>query len=205
MDNTSDDDTAGPGVAASSPRMPKLVCFDLDYTLWPLWVDTHVSPPLKRKGSKDINKIYDKYDSQMSFYSDVPSILVELKDSPDVHVAIASRTSAPKAAEQALDQLLIPQSSRPEAGLIRAIECFNTKEIYPGSKLTHFRSIHKKTRIPYEEMVFFDDESRNREVAKLGVTFVLVPHGVDRAIYEKGLQDWRDSRGEKAEKVFTER
>ncbi len=26
-------------------------------------------------------------------------------------------------------------------------------EIYPGSKLRHFRSIQKKTGIPYEEMV----------------------------------------------------
>lgn len=29
--------------------LPKIIAFDLDYTLWPFWVDTHVTPPLKAK------------------------------------------------------------------------------------------------------------------------------------------------------------
>ena len=48
-------------------------------------------------------------------------------------------------------------------------------------------------------------ESRNREVAQLGVTFVLVPEGVNRQIYEKGLQDWRDAREGKTDNTFVER
>ena len=49
-------------------------------------------------------------------------------------------------------------------------------------------------------------ESRNREVASLGLTFVLVPEGVNRRIFEQGLADWRKARGHSgSEKVFVER
>ena len=38
--------------------LPKMLVFDLDYTLWPFWVDTHVSPPLQAKdgGAKSIDR-----------------------------------------------------------------------------------------------------------------------------------------------------
>lgn len=60
-------------------------------------MDTHVDPPLKRRKPDDENVIYDRYNQKMSFYADVPRILVELKDKSEVTVAIASRTSAPRA------------------------------------------------------------------------------------------------------------
>ena len=51
--------------------------------------------------------------------------------------------------------------------------------VLPGSKLRHFKSIHKKTGIPYAEMLFFDDEARNKEVESLGYVcpLRLVPGG----------------------------
>ncbi|OJT02616.1 Magnesium-dependent phosphatase 1 [Trametes pubescens] len=64
-------------------------------------------------------------------------------------------------------------------------------EIYPGSKIKHFKQLHKKTGIPYSEMLFFDDEHRNKEVESLGVTFCLVKSGVNDRAFESGLVEWR--------------
>ena len=66
-------------------------------------------------------------------------------------------------ARQALNELLIPGSLRDDGadptkakgnGVIRAMDVFDhTQEIYPGSKITHFKELHKKTGIAYEDMV----------------------------------------------------
>ncbi|CAE6450226.1 unnamed protein product [Rhizoctonia solani] len=154
-------------MAESTERMPLLVAFDLDYTLWDFWVDTHVSPPFKRDGS-NINQATDRFKTPISFYEDVPRILQHLVDS-DCHIAACSRTSATEEARQLLTLLLLPASpSSNSSAPRRSIDFFDTLEIYPGSKLRHFKSLNKKTGIPYEEMLFFDDEHRNKEVESLG-------------------------------------
>ncbi|WWD19376.1 magnesium-dependent phosphatase-1 [Kwoniella shandongensis] len=171
---------------------PLLVAFDLDYTLWDLWIDTHISPPLKRPGDV-LNKLVDRRGQDLSFYREVPSILAELKRRR-IHIAAASRTSAPELAREALGMLLLP--SEEQGDHLRAVTYFNTMEIYPGSKLRHFKEIHRKTGIPYDQMLFFDDEHRNFEVESLGVTMQLVPSsGTDRKLWNQGLSVWRKKRG----------
>ncbi|WWC93225.1 magnesium-dependent phosphatase-1 [Kwoniella sp. B9012] len=171
---------------------PLLVAFDLDYTLWDLWIDTHISPPIKRKGDV-LNQLVDRRGQDLSFYREVPSILAELKRRR-IHVAAASRTSAPELAREALGMLLLP--SEEGGDHVRAVTYFNTMEIYPGSKLKHFKEIHRKTGIPYDQMLFFDDEHRNYEVESLGVTMQLVPpSGTDRKLWNDGLTLWRKRRG----------
>ena len=47
-----------PVVLRDGGPVPKLLVFDLDYTLWPFWVDTHVTPPVKVKdgGAKLVDR-----------------------------------------------------------------------------------------------------------------------------------------------------
>lgn len=53
--------------------LPKLIVFDLDYTLWPFWVDTHVTPPIKaQEGGL---KVKDRYGEGYGFYNDVAGVL----------------------------------------------------------------------------------------------------------------------------------
>jgi magnesium-dependent phosphatase 1 len=65
-------------------------------------------------------------------------------------------------------------------------------EIYPGSKLNHFKALSEKSGIDCSEMLFFDDEGRNREVTSLGVHFVHVDAraGVTLHQFENALHNY---------------
>lgn len=70
------------------------------------------------------------------------------------------------------------------------------KEIYPGCKTTHFENLSKHSRIPYNEMLFFDDEDRNiKDITAIGVVCVLVDdRGVTRKTVREGLLKFEKER-----------
>ncbi|XP_064148410.1 magnesium-dependent phosphatase 1 isoform X2 [Loxodonta africana] len=80
-------------------RLPKLAVFDLDYTLWPFWVDTHVDPPFHR--SRD-GTVRDSRSRTVRLYPDVPEVLERLQGL-GVPVAAASRTGEIEGANQLLE------------------------------------------------------------------------------------------------------
>lgn len=49
----------------------------------------------------------------------------------------------------------------------------------------------------YEDMLFFDDESRNRDTEKLGVVMRLVRNGVTRSEVDAGVREWRQRNAER--------
>ena len=55
--------------------------------------------------------------------------------------------------------------------------------------------IKKASGVEYEEMLFFDDEGRNRNVEGLGVCFWLVPGGMGAGECDRGVWEWRKRRG----------
>lgn len=152
---------------------PRVLVFDLDYTLWPFWVDTHVTPPFRRKG----NDIVDSYDQKIRYYKEVPNVLKRLSEE-GYELGVASRTSEIEGANQLLK-------------LFDWDKYFQYKEIYPGSKVTHFSRIHRASGVDYKDMIFFDDEHRNIvDVGKLGVTCVHVKDGVTNSLIENALKNF---------------
>ena len=156
----------------SEGHRPKLFVFDLDYTLWPFWVDTHVEPPF----SKDHNgAVRDKNNYPIKLYPDVRIILEKLKSS-GCPIAVASRTEAPSEAKDLLKKMNLDHY-------------FTYKEIYPGKKIAHFGNFREASKVAYEDMIFFDDEYRNiRDIQALGVTCIHVPNGVNIRSFSEGLQ-----------------
>ena len=73
--------------------------------------------------------MYDSHGAEVTFYQDTPKILAGLK-SAGYKIGIASRSSAPRAAESLLQ-------------LFDWNKYIDYKQIYPGSKVTHFnRSVY---------------------------------------------------------------
>ncbi len=152
--------------------MFELLVFDLDFTLWDAggtWCD-HTHPPYRIEDKR----ILDRYDAHIRLYPEVPSILQKLQQA-GIPMALASRTGEPSWARKLLQ-------------LFEINDYFPFQEIYPSSKLKHFQSLHQATHIPYEKMLFFDDEHRNiEEVGRLGVTCVWVPDGLNKDLLKEHL------------------
>ncbi|KAM6453110.1 magnesium-dependent phosphatase 1 [Liasis olivaceus] len=153
-------------------RTPALVVFDLDYTLWPFWVDTHVDPPFQKKSD---GSVQDRNKRPVNLYPEVADVLQQLQ-SKGIPMAAASRTGEIRGATQLLD-------------LLGLNSYFHYTEIYPGSKVTHFQRLSQQSGIPFHQMLFFDDENRNiRDVSELGVLCVLVPRGMTLSLLNQGLE-----------------
>ena len=152
-----------------------LVVFDLDFTLWDCggtWCD-HTNPPFYKQNGI----VRDDDDRTIRLYPDVQSILKDLSEQ-NISLGIASRTGAPDWADELMQ-------------LFDIKKYFQYFEIYPGSKINHFRSLQEKTGLTYSDMIFFDDEYRNiSEVGQLGVEAVFVEDGVNRKmLQEHGIID----------------
>jgi len=169
----------------SEMAQPKLIVFDLDYTLWPFWVDTHVDPPFTMTSN---GKIYDSRRQEIKHYPDVPAILRKLHED-GFQLGIASRTSAPQAAGDL-------------TRLLNWDQFFHYRQVYPGCKITHFKKLQSLSGIPYEDMIFFDDEYRNiKDVSSLGVTCMFIPDdGVTWESYRKGIELFQENRAKKGAK-----
>ncbi|KAK9286871.1 hypothetical protein L1049_015277 [Liquidambar formosana] len=146
--------------------LPRLVVFDLDYTLWPFYCECRSKREMP------------------SLYSHASGILYALKDK-GIDVAIASRSPTPDIAKTFLDKLGIKSM-------------FVSQEIFSSwtHKTEHFQRIHRRTGVPFNSMLFFDDEDRNiQAVSQMGVTSILVGNGVNLGALRQGLTEFSQNSG----------
>ena len=149
-----------------------LIVFDLDFTLWDCggtWCD-HTNPPYRRHNGI----ILDADQRTIRLYPGVKDILKRLQER-DITLGVASRTSAPDWADELMH-------------LFGIKDFFRHFEIYPGSKINHFKSLKDATGFDYDQMLFFDDEYRNiDEVSRLGVKAVFVEDGIRPELVDRQL------------------
>lgn len=112
-------------------------------------------------------------------------ILKELKEAGIV-LGVASRTTEIKGARKLIEAL----------GWDKYL---TYKEIFPDCKVTHFNNLTKSSKIPLEEMLFFDDEHRNiRDLTAHGVVCIQVnDSGVNKRTLKSGLLKFEKERSQK--------
>ncbi|GAQ82904.1 Haloacid dehalogenase-like hydrolase (HAD) superfamily protein [Klebsormidium nitens] len=152
-------------IIKQAEKLPSLVVFDLDYTIWPFWCEVKTTR------------------SQPRLYPEVRGIFEALKEA-GIPMAVASRTPSPNIATVFL-------------GKLQLTSLFAQQEIYPTftHKTEHFKALLQGTKVPYEDMLFFDDEDRNVDtISPMGVKCVLVEDGVNLSALREGLAKFQKSR-----------
>ena len=139
------------------------------------YCDTHLTPPFKpvRSSNKEVHTLVDCRGFQLSFYKDIPAIIIDLKKNGTKIIA-ASRTWAPEIAKDLLCQFKIEYNGK----IIPMIDLFDDLQWGERSKIGHLRdgltNIYGHDDLKKHQICLFDDESRNKDVEKYGVKFVYV-------------------------------
>lgn len=132
--------------------------------------------------------VLDRRKWEIELYPHSRSLLQALREM-EIKLALASRTEEP---DWARDVIKIFQMDEDGVSLL---DFTHAQEIYPSSKDKHFNQLASKLGIDFQDMIFFDDESRNiHDVSRLGVTSVHCEDGLCLEALERGLRQFRAAR-----------
>lgn len=159
---------------------PDVAAWDLDYTVWPCFCDTHISPPLRPETNVDgeVLELVDSHGYKVSLYKEIPRIINDLK-AHNVKLLSASRTWAPEIAIEMLKLFKVKMDGE-IVSLYSVFDDFNWGD-HP--KINHIRSgiktVYGKDSLNQLKVCLFDDESRNRDVEKYGIKYLHVKDPVE--------------------------
>ena len=174
--------------------LPKVIVFDLDNTLW--------TPELYQLRRLERSNQVPVAGKDVQLFGGAKEILENIipnltsDDGEKPILAIASRTNKVEWAEDLLDQFQLR-------------EMFGAVEIFPGIKTNHFSKISRRTKVPFHEMMFFDDARDGRygncePVAAMGVFCVHCPDGLrTKDIFERAL-DLYENKWDKTPNTIVE-
>lgn len=157
--------------------VPKLVVFDLDETVWPNHCDRDTKSPY----TVDSENILDRYGRIANCFPIIPLIISTLVNR-DILVAFATRNPARDEIIARLKSLVF-DTKNGERNLWSILPNENYLQAYSShggtAKTKHFNALTKVTGVPFNEMLFFDDDSYNVTYSEfLGVTGMLVPKNI---------------------------
>lgn len=199
----SSDSSAGTSVHANPlarewRHVPKLVVFDLDFTLWlPEMYELDGAPFRKNPAT---GAVTDRAGEQVRFFPAVDAVLsvLELDEQfrHETEVAVASRTTEPhwaKTCMRLLDvELTATDGSSRKASLQSVVDY---EAIYPRNKRVHFAQLKEQSGVEYADMLFFDNEYGNiRDISALGVVCAYCPHGLSDGAWLQGMEAFQQAK-----------
>ena len=161
--------------------MPKMVVFDLDFTLWrPELYQLSSGPPFRVSND---GCVLTARGERLELFPAARRALAELA-SANVPVAIASRASEVTWAHDII-RLMCVDATRTMADVIGDAPVV----VQGGSKVRHLKHIAAASGVKLIDMLFFDNERSNiMEVEKLGCTCIYCPRGLTDECFRDGVQ-----------------
>ncbi|RLN86461.1 hypothetical protein BBJ28_00004702 [Nothophytophthora sp. Chile5] len=199
-------------------HIPRLVVFDLDFTLWFPEMYELYGAPFRKNATTGV--VTDCRGEQVHFFAAVHTVLNVLETDPQfrdtAEVAVASRTTEPKWAKtcmRLMDVTLGGGVSTTEDDaedgddaeaegetVIRSLQSIVDYEpIYPRNKRVHFEQLKKDSGVAYEDMLFFDNEYGNvADIQRLGVTCAYCPQGLTEGSWLQGMEAFQEAKKQQA-------
>ncbi|RLN50143.1 hypothetical protein BBJ29_010079 [Phytophthora kernoviae] len=206
-------------------HIPRLVVFDLDFTLWfPEMYELWGAPFRKNPNT---GAVTDCRGEQVHFFPAVHTVLNILETDPQfretAEVAVASRTTEPKWAKTCMrlmdvnlggistpstvgdeeeggegdegDEAEDREGSEEDVVKKSLQSVVDYEAIYPRNKRVHFEQLKKDSGVPYEDMLFFDNEYGNvSDIQRLGVTCAYCPQGLTEGSWLQGMEAFQEAK-----------
>ncbi|KAJ0404790.1 hypothetical protein P43SY_003466 [Pythium insidiosum] len=214
---------SSPSIARRWEHIPRLVVFDLDFTLWYPEMYELDGAPFKKNPVTGV--VTDRSGEQVHFFPAVHSVLsvltTDLQFKGTTEVAVASKTTEPHWAKTCMKLMDVDvQRIHVNAGAAddddddksdvapadelektRLQSLVDYEAIYPRNKRVHFQQLKEQSGVEYEDMLFFDNEYGNIvDVGRLGVVCAYCPQGLSEGSWLQGMEAFQNAKNKNKNK-----